>query len=47
MMNRHGKYTNVSRQGDDRFQRSAKTISIALYLFFAALLVCGILIITR
>ena len=43
----HRGYTDTGRKGYDRRNRSAKTESISLYLFLAALLVCGILIITR
>ena len=40
-------YTNTSSKGHDRRNHSAKIMSIGIYLFFAALLACGILIITR
>ena len=45
--NRGYTYTNTSSKGQDQHKRSAKTTSIALYFFLAALLTCGILIITR
>jgi hypothetical protein len=47
MITRYRDYTNISSKGDDRFQRSAKITSIALYFFLAALLTCAILIVTR
>ena len=37
-------YTNTSRKGHDRRNHSAKITSITIYLFFAALLTCGILV---
>jgi len=40
-------YTNTRGKGYDQRKRSAKTMSIALYFFLAALLTCGILIIAR
>ena len=45
--NRGYTYTNTSGKGHDRRNHSAKIMSITIYLFFAALLTCGILIITR
>ena len=45
--NRGYTYTNTSGKGQDQRKRSAKTMSIALYFFLAALLTCGILIIIR
>jgi len=47
MMRHHRDYTNASSKGNDRLQRSAKTMSMALYLFLVALLTCAILIVTR
>ena len=45
--NRGYTYTNTSSKSQDQRKGSAKTMSIALYFFLAALLTCGILIITR
>ena len=45
MINRHRDYTNINSKGHDSLKRSARTMSIALYFFLAALLTCGILII--
>jgi hypothetical protein len=47
MINRYKEDTNASSKGNDRFQRSAKTTSTALYLFLVALLACAILVVIR
>ena len=46
MINRYTDHTNADSKGHDRLKRSAKNMSIALYFFLVALLMCGILIIT-
>jgi len=46
MVHNYRDYANVNNKCRDRLKRSAKTMSIALYFFLAALLICGILIIT-
>ena len=45
MINRYRDYTNASSKGHDKLKRSANMVSIALYFFLAALLMCGVLII--
>jgi hypothetical protein len=47
MIDGYRDYTNTRGKGYDQRKRSAKTMSIALYFFLAALLTCGILIVTR
>jgi hypothetical protein len=41
----HRGYIDTGSRGYDRRKRSAKITRITIYLFFAALLTCGILII--
>jgi len=44
MMNSYRDYTNANSKGHDRLKRSARIMSITLYLFLASLLICGILV---
>jgi hypothetical protein len=43
----HRDYTNATSGGHEQLKRSAKTVSVLLYLFMVALLTSAILIITR
>jgi len=45
MINRYRDYTNANSKGHDQLKRSARIMSITLYFFLAALLMCGVLII--